>query len=131
MFSGSWLTHAFLSSKISSKRSLYHCNKLFSSTGISHHNLLLHIYSGLFPTVNSRSCPEIGPQSLHSSSQPLPSRGLASLSGVRMTVTRIVSFSFGSLQLFVTPWTAAQQASLSIANSRSLLKLTSTECCCC
>ena len=29
--------------------------------------------------------------------------------------------------LFVTPWTAEQQASLSIANSRSLLKLTSIE----
>ena len=40
---------------------------------------------------------------------------------------------FGSLQLlshvclFVTPWTAARQASLSITNSRSLLKLMSIE----
>ena len=31
------------------------------------------------------------------------------------------------LQLFVTPWTVALQASLSIANSRSLLKLVSIE----
>ena len=31
------------------------------------------------------------------------------------------------LQLFVTPWTAAHQASLSITNSRSLLKLMSIE----
>ena len=31
------------------------------------------------------------------------------------------------VQLFVTPWTAARQASLSIANSRSLLKLMSIE----
>ena len=31
------------------------------------------------------------------------------------------------VQLFVTPWTAACQASLPIANSRSLLKLTSIE----
>ena len=30
-------------------------------------------------------------------------------------------------QLFVTPWTAARQASLTIINSRSLLKLMSTE----
>ena len=30
-------------------------------------------------------------------------------------------------QLFVTPWTAAHQASLSITNSRSLLKLMSIE----
>ena len=29
---------------------------------------------------------------------------------------------FSSVQLFVTPWTAARQASLSITNSRSLLK---------
>ena len=31
------------------------------------------------------------------------------------------------VRLFVTPWTAARQASLSITNSRSLLKLMSTE----
>ena len=31
------------------------------------------------------------------------------------------------VQLFATPWTAAHQASLSITNSRSLLKLTSIE----
>ena len=31
------------------------------------------------------------------------------------------------VQLFVTPWTAARQASLSITNSQSLLKLKSTE----
>ena len=42
-------------------------------------------------------------------------------------------FGFSSVQslshvwLFATPWTAARQASLSIANSRSLLKLISTE----
>ena len=33
--------------------------------------------------------------------------------------------SLSSVQLFVTPWTAACQASLSITNSRSLLKLMS------
>ena len=31
------------------------------------------------------------------------------------------------VQLFVTPWTAARQASLSIANSQGLLKLMSIE----
>ena len=42
-------------------------------------------------------------------------------------------FQFGSVQslshvrLFATPWTAACQASLSITNSQSLLKLTSIE----
>ena len=34
---------------------------------------------------------------------------------------------FSRVQLFVTPWTAAHQASLSITNSRSLLKLMSIE----
>ena len=35
--------------------------------------------------------------------------------------------SLSCVRLFVTPWTAARQASLSITNSRSLLKLTSIE----
>ena len=35
--------------------------------------------------------------------------------------------SLSHIRLFVTPWTAAHQASLSIANSRSLLKLMSIE----
>ena len=35
--------------------------------------------------------------------------------------------SLNHVQLFATPWTAAQQASLSITNSRNLLKLISIE----
>ena len=35
--------------------------------------------------------------------------------------------SLSHVQLFATPWTAARQASLSISNSRSLLKLMSIE----
>ena len=35
--------------------------------------------------------------------------------------------SLGCVKLFATPWTAARQVSLSITNSQSLLKLTSTE----
>ena len=35
--------------------------------------------------------------------------------------------SLSRVQLFATPWTAAHQASLSITNSRSLLKLMSIE----
>ena len=35
--------------------------------------------------------------------------------------------SFSRVQLFATPWTAAHQASLSITNSRSLLRLMSIE----
>ena len=42
--------------------------------------------------------------------------------------TQFSSFQLLSLvQLFVTPWTAVYQASLSITNSRSLLKLISIE----
>ena len=35
--------------------------------------------------------------------------------------------SLSHIQLFVTPWTAARQASLSFTNSQSLLKLTSID----
>ena len=39
-----------------------------------------------------------------------------------LTVNVVVQ-SFGSVQLFATPWTAARQASLSFTISQSLLKL--------
>ena len=39
----------------------------------------------------------------------------------------LLAHSLSHVQLFVTPWTAARQASLSITNSRSLLKLVSLE----
>ena len=39
----------------------------------------------------------------------------------------VVVQSLSRVQLFVTPWTAAHQASLSITNSRSLLRLVSLE----
>ena len=39
----------------------------------------------------------------------------------------VVVQSFSHVQLFVTPWTAACQASLSFTSSRSLLKLMSIE----
>ena len=38
-----------------------------------------------------------------------------------------ISLFFSSVQLFVTPWTAARHASLSITNSWGLLKLMSIE----
>ena len=53
------------------------------------------------------------------------------LSQVKMDEYSISSFSLVQLlshvQLFATPWIAARQASLSITNSRSLLKLMSIE----
>ena len=42
-------------------------------------------------------------------------------------VYQTVSSVAQCVRLFVTPWTAARQASLSITNSQSLLKLVSTE----
>ena len=48
-----------------------------------------------------------------------------SLQGLSWVVSSVQSLS--RIQLFATPWTAACQASLSITNSRSLLKLTSIE----
>ena len=50
-----------------------------------------------------------------------------------MKICSIITFLFSSIQslshvrLFATPWIAARQASLSITNSRSLLKLMSIE----
>ena len=45
----------------------------------------------------------------------------------REAVIHFVVQSLSRVQLFVTPWTAARQASLSITNSQNLLKLTSIE----
>ena len=45
---------------------------------------------------------------------------------MRSSITSSVQ-SLSHVWLFVTPWTTARQASLSITNSRSLLKLTSIE----
>ena len=45
------------------------------------------------------------------------------LKGTQFSSAQLLS----SVRLFVTPWTAAHQASLSITNSRSLLKLMSIE----
>ena len=56
-------------------------------------------------------------------------RVFADVFKLRGSHTGLVQFSsfqlLSCLQLFATPWTATQQASLSITNSRSLLKLMS------
>ena len=51
--------------------------------------------------------------------------GLACWKRVRQQLTTVQPLSH--VRLFVTPWTAARQAALSIASSRSLLKLMSVE----
>ena len=52
-------------------------------------------------------------------------------SGLENSMDYIVQFSsvqsLSRVQLFATPWIAARQASLSITNSQSLLKLMSIE----
>ena len=72
-------------------------------------------YPSLFPGVCSNSCPlnRWCHPTLLSSVIPF-----SSFSSVQL---------LSNLQLFVTPWTAARQASLSITNTRSLLKLVSIE----
>ena len=64
---------------------------------------------------------------------PLPSRPphISQQSFLCSTVSFLLQFasvkSLSPVRLFATPWTAAHQASLSIQNPRSLLKLISTE----
>ena len=47
--------------------------------------------------------------------------------GCHFLLQRVKVKSLSRVRLFATPWTAARQASLSITNSRSLLKLMSIE----
>ena len=49
------------------------------------------------------------------------------VSGIEKVISIQSVWSLNHVQLFPTPWTAARQASLSITNSQSLLKLMSTE----
>ena len=55
-----------------------------------------------------------------------PAFNLSQHQGLFQWVNSLFS-SLSHIQLFATPWTAAHQASLSITNSQSLLKLTSIE----
>ena len=86
----------------------------------------LSLLQGIFPTQESNQdllhCRWIIYQLSYQGS-PLPS-------WVSFAVCFILSVQVSSLtrvQLFVTPWTAARQASMSITNSRSLLRLMSIE----
>ena len=54
-------------------------------------------------------------------------RSMEILLKTRNKATICISSLTRHAQLFVTPWTASHQASLSITNSRSLLKLMSIE----
>ena len=84
------------------------------NTGVGCHALL----QGIFPTQGSNPCLLC---LLHwqAGSLPLAPPGKCTLSSSVQLLSCV--------QLFVTPWTAACQASLSIINSWSLLKLMSTE----
>ena len=56
-------------------------------------------------------------------------RGLVNICGSQIALLEILQHEFSCchVRLFVTPWTAARQAFLSITNSWSLLKLMSIE----
>ena len=56
-----------------------------------------------------------------------PTNLLVTLDQNQSVFSFILVQSLSCVQLFATPWTAARQASLSITNSRSLLKLMSVE----
>ena len=74
---------------------------------------------------------EVPPQAAKASSDPLDF--ISALSPHSCTTSYVLRALFSSVQslscvrLFATPWTAARQASLSITNSQSLLKLMSME----
>ena len=74
------------------------------------------------PAFSESSCPG-NPLSLEFSAFTNPAKMLPGASDGRVQFSSDVS----CVQLFVTPWTAAHQASLSITNSQSLLKLMSIE----
>ena len=83
---------------------------------------------------NQLSRAEMGPVQIHSQEgrgdAPHPDRREAPPPGypLRSLLTDLSSVqSLSRVRLFATPWTAARQASLSITNSRSLLKLMSIE----
>ena len=57
----------------------------------------------------------------------LSTTGLSGYTSSHFKDEKIVVQSLSHVQLYVTPWTAARQASLSFTNSWSLLKLMSTE----
>ena len=83
-------------------------------------------WSGLpFPSPGDLPNPGIEPVSLAS---PALAGRLFTTVHLESTEQRLHSVQLLShVQLFVTPWAAADQASLSITNSRSLLKLMSVE----
>ena len=75
-----------------------------------------------------------GLRSLHQQQGPTPGYDRANARGCRHPSSHtsagllaLPSSLFSRVQLFVTPWTAARQASLSVTNSWSLLKLMSIE----
>ena len=80
-------------------------------------------WSGLLcPPPKDLPDPEIEPKSLTS---PALANGFFTTSATSVQFSSVQSLR--RVWLFVTPWIAARQASLSITNSRSSLKLTSTK----
>ena len=78
--------------------------------------------------LQARILERVAMPSSRGSSQPRDQTQISCIAGGLFTIWAIsLVQSLSRVQLLVTPWTVAHQASLSIANSQSLLKLVSTE----
>ena len=110
------LSRSVVSDSLQPSRLLCPWNSPGKKTRVGCHFLL----QGIFPTQGSKPglahCRQILYQLSHQGSPYIPLFPL--FSSVQ---------SFNCVQLFVTPWTAVHQASLSITNSQSLLKIISIE----
>ena len=90
------------------------CFDLGKNTGVGYHALL----QGIFPTQG------LNPRLLHWQADSFTTEPPGKLLR-KFNLSSVHSLS--RVRLFVTPWIAARQASLSITNSRSPLRLTSIE----
>ena len=99
------------------------------------HELKCSVAFGIFPDQGSNPCllhwqvnslplSQLGSPRILPFLSSTPPKLLLSFAGV---CVYMCSLLFSRVRLFATPWTAARQASLSITNSRSLLKLMSIE----
>ena len=92
----------------------------------------MSIESGCHPTISSSvipfsSCLQSFPASGSFPVSQLFASGGQNIGASASLLLLLLLSCFSHVRLFETPWTAARQASLSITNSRSLLKLMSIE----
>ena len=114
------------------KISLWNCTLLVSACGILFDFWLGWIFAtahGPSPVVESRGYfSSFDAQASHCGGFSCAEHQLWGLWAAVVVASRLQSVqSLSRVRLFATPWTAARQASLSITNSQSLLKLMSIE----